>query len=71
MLLREYITDRVRRRQLAKAIPANSGYLWQLANHWKGRMPSPLMAEAIERHTGGIVSQTEITPPPSSDRKVA
>lgn len=51
MNLSEYISDMGRRRLLAEALGTNPTYLWQLANHWRGRRPSPEFACRIEEET--------------------
>jgi len=54
MTLKEFITDSARRRELASALGTAENYLYQLANRWRGRRPSPEMAQRIEAATRQI-----------------
>lgn len=72
MDLATYISDKARRDALAKAIPTAPQYLWQMATHWRGKRPSPLMARAIERATQGAVTLSELRPdvwPPADPKR--
>lgn len=62
MDLATYISEPVRRDDLAQAIPVNPQYLWQLAHAWRGKRPSAAMARAIEQVTGGQVTRAELRP---------
>lgn len=62
MTLAEYIADPARRADLAKRLPANPQYLWQIANCWRDKRPSALMARAIETATDGVVTRYELRP---------
>lgn len=62
MDLATYISDPGRRDDLAAAIPTSPQYLWQMATGWRNKRPSRLMAEAIERVTGGAVTREELRP---------
>lgn len=70
MDLSTYISDPARRAALAAAIPTSPQYLWQIANAWRGKRPSLLMAKAIERATSGVVTRSDLRPdiwPPEAD----
>jgi hypothetical protein len=51
MDLLTYISDMDRRVRLAEACRTSPQYLWQLATRWKGKRPSPKLAETIERES--------------------
>lgn len=56
MDLKTFIEDRDRRRQLAEKLDTSEQYLWQLATGWRGRRPSPEMAQRIETATTEIAA---------------
>lgn len=51
MDLLTYIADMPRRVALAEALNSSPDYLNQLARKWRGKLPSPDFARAIERET--------------------
>jgi len=54
MNLREFISDRKRRAALATMCATSKTYLWQLANGYQNKRPSPEMAQRIEAATACI-----------------
>lgn len=58
----EYISDRERLAQLAIATGAAPQWLWQIANVWRGKRPSPNLANAIEFATKGVVKREDLLP---------
>lgn len=51
MNLLTYISDMVRRNNLATACDTSPDYLWQIATRWRGKRASPELAERIEIET--------------------
>lgn len=51
MDLLTYIADMSRRVALAEACGTSPEYLWQIANRWRGKRPSPELAATIERES--------------------
>ncbi|WP_313424190.1 hypothetical protein [Stenotrophomonas rhizophila] len=51
MDLLTYIAEMSRRVALAEACGTSPEYLWQIANRWRGKRPSPELAATIERET--------------------
>ncbi len=62
MDLKTFIADESRRAALVSALGTSDGYLWQLANGWRGRRPSAEFALRIEAATFGQVSRAELRP---------
>lgn len=54
MDLLTFISDRERKRALARKTSSSEGYLWQCATGWRGKRPSPELALAIEAATAEI-----------------
>lgn len=62
MDLKTYISDTAVRRALSEQVGTSPEYLWQLAERWRGRRPSRVMALAIERATDGAVTRQDLRP---------
>jgi hypothetical protein len=76
MDLLTYISDMSRRRALAAACDTDPDYLWQVATRWRGKRPSPDLAEAIERESERlgpekVPKEPLIFPPPTQQTEVA
>lgn len=54
MDLLTFIADGERKARLAALTGSSEGYLWQIATKWRGKRPSPELAQAIERESGAI-----------------
>ena len=55
MDLLTFIADGDRKARLAAATGRSEGYLWQIATSWRGKRPSPELAQAIERTSRDLV----------------
>jgi|GEM_PF-1708655 len=62
MTLKEFISNRSRSAELREACGKSRVYLWQLANNWRGRRPSPKLALRLEAASGGVVSRHTLRP---------
>lgn len=62
MDLKTFIEDPSRRAALAEACGTSPDYLWQVATGWKGRKPSPKLAQKINQATLGLVTLAELRP---------
>lgn len=62
MKLSDYISDWKDRERLAAAIGSSAQYIYQIERRWRGRQPSPKLAQAIERATGGAVTRADLRP---------
>lgn len=58
MNLATYIEDMERRRALAADLGTSTTYLWQIANGWRNRKPSPDFARRIEEATTRLGPET-------------
>lgn len=58
MNLAIYIEDMERRRVLAAYLGTSPTYLWQIANGWRNRKPSPDFARRIEEATARLGPET-------------
>lgn len=62
MDLKTYISDTGRKDALALALNSSGQYLWQIANGWRNRKPSPQFARRVFEATGGQVTLHELRP---------
>lgn len=60
MDLLTFISDPERKRRLAVLTGASEGYLWQCATAWRGKRPSPALAQSIERESAAIGRELSI-----------
>jgi len=60
MDLLTFISDPERKRRLAALTGASEGYLWQCATGWRGKRPSPALAQSIERESTKIAMDSDI-----------
>lgn len=51
MDLKTFNSDTARRAELARRLGTSPDYLWQLGVGWRGKRPSPELAQAIDRET--------------------
>ena len=56
----EYISDPIRRDDLAKKLNTSPAYLRQIATRFRGRTCSPRFAIRIEKATDGLVSRESL-----------
>lgn len=54
MELAEYISDTDRAQKLAASLGTSTGWLWQIANRWRGKKASAELATRIERATAEL-----------------